>query len=143
MGMIEELPWDLHKPYIKPPEGEGMKCNMFRSVFELVLNPHLQGDTPLVEYFREEHSFVAKVRGKWNEWLEGLSLEDLVKLLKQMRELLNAFGYKTAKLQCSVHEGRYEGKTNIRIIYNPKWRRYENFEIFFRNKTQSGRKKRD
>lgn len=100
-------------------------------------------DEPVVEFFEDEYSLVVKVRGKWNDWLEGIAFQYIPPILTRLRTILNMKGFKQCKVQCSLHEKNPE-KNNIRIIYNPKWRRYENFEIFFRNKTQSRRKvKRD
>lgn len=138
---MSNLPWDEEHPYthFSSRFNPGTQT-ILKQALVAALRPVVE-DEPVVEFFEEvPPTLTIKVRGKWNDWLEGLPLEDLVKLLQQMRKLLNAFGYKTAKLQCSIHEGKYEGKTNIRIIYNPAWRRYENYEIFFRNKTQSRRK---
>lgn len=96
-------------------------------------------DEPVVEFFEDGYSLVVKVRGKWNDWLEGIAFQYIPPILTRLRTILNMKGFKQCKVQCSLHEKNPE-KNNIRIIYNPKWRRYENYEIFFRNKTQSRRK---
>lgn len=126
-------------PYTKIIEGSKATCIILNGIFKLALAGLLDSEVPVVEFFKDGVTLTVKVRKRWNEWLEGLSLEDTVKFLKRLREILNASGFKQCKLQCSIHESDPE-KTNIRIVYNPSWRRYENYEIFFRNKTQSRRK---
>lgn len=136
---MSNLPWDEH-PYTKIIEGSKATCIILSGIFRLAVVNLLDNEDPVVEFFKEGETLTVKIRKRWNEWLEGLCLEDTLKLLKRLREILNAAGFKQCKLQCSIHESDPE-KTNIRIVYNPKWRRYENYEIFFRNKTQSYRKK--
>lgn len=98
-------------------------------------------DEPVVEFFEEvPPTLTIKVRGRWNDWLEGVHFEYIPPILYRLRTILNMEGFKQCKVQCSIHEKDPE-KNNIRIVYNPAWRRYENYEIFFRNKTQSHRKK--
>lgn len=127
-------------PYTKIIEGSKATCIILSGIFKVALAELLDSEDSVVEFFKEGETLTVKIRKRWNEWLEGLSLEDTLKFLKRLREILNASGFKQCKLQCSIHESDPE-KTNIRIIYNPAWRRYENYEIFFRNKTQSHRKK--
>lgn len=126
-------------PYTEIIEGSKATCIILNEIFKLALAELLDSEDPVVEFFKDGTTLTVKIREKWNEWLEGLCLEDTLKLLKSLREILNVSGFQKCKLQCSIHESDPE-KTNIRIVYNPAWRRYENYEIFFRNKTQSRRK---
>lgn len=139
---MNDLPWKDEHPY----DRISSKFNTyyqadFRQALKDTFRPVVDSE-PIVEFFEEEYSLVVKVRGRWNDWLEGIAFEYIPPILTRLRTILNMKGFKQCKVQCSLHEKNPE-KNNIRIIYNPKWRRYENYEIFFRNKTQSGRKKRD
>ena len=112
----------------------------FKEIFTQAFRPLLGEDSLVVEHFQDKDTLTSKVRVKWNDWLAGIGLRDLTAILFRIRTLLNNQGYRRTKLQVSLHlDPNYSEKTNIRIIYNPQWRKYENFEIFFRNKTQSRR----
>lgn len=116
------------------------ECKEIKDILTEALSP-VEGEDLVVEFFQDGDTLTVKVRKVWNDFLEGLSLEDLSSLLGRVRALLNKKNtYRKAKLQSSIHFGAFKEKTNIRVVYNPKWRRYENYEIFFRNRTQSQRK---
>lgn len=135
----EDLPWE-GRPYrdFSRHFDQGIQ-ETFKQVLIEALKQVVE-DEPEVEFFEEENkTLTVKIRGRWNDWLQGISFEYIPPILQRLRTLLNAKGFKQCRVQCSIHEKDSE-KSNIRIIYNPKWRRYENYEIFFRNKTQSHRK---
>lgn len=134
------FPWDEEHPYTHFSDrfNPGTQT-ILKQTLVAALRPVVE-DEPVVEFFEEDYSTLTiKVRGKWNDWLEGVHFDYIPPILYRLRTILNQEGFKQCKVQCSIHEKDPE-KNNIRIIYNPAWRRYENYEIFFRNKTQSRRK---
>ena len=128
------------KIYNTPIEGQEDLCKLFRGAFEKVLECNLDKEEIEVEFFKDGETLTAKVRRKNNEWMEEISMIDWIYLLRNIRTYLNRWKpLRCAKVQSSFHPNKE--KTNIRIVYNPHWRRYENYEIFFRSKTQSNRRK--
>lgn len=127
--------------YTRPVRGKELLCKALEGILRLPLIPPLEESEAVVEFFPDGETLTVKIRQCQNEWLEGVSQEDLLKYLSELRRILNDLDLKTVKVQASIHLDKdYKGKTNVRLVYNPHWRRYENYEIFYRCKTQSRRK---
>lgn len=83
-----------------------------------------------------------KMRNVFNPGKEKAS-EDLTAYLLELRDVrkrLNKLGKKFKR--CKVFYLVYESEskmTSLNVVFNKYWRRYENYEILFRNKTQARR----
>ena len=83
-----------------------------------------------------------KMRNAFNPGKEKAS-EDLTAYLSELRKVryeLNKLGTKFKR--CKVFYLIYESDskmTSFNVVFNKHWRKYENYEILFRNKTQARR----
>ena len=126
--------------YTSPIEGEYSSIqeelgNAFRSV----LGGKVDEEDIIVEYFKNGDDFVVKLRQQHNDWLEGISYEDKISLLKALRTELDKRKLQKVRVEYSEHSRDYSGRNNVRLVFNPYWRRYEGIQIYFRTHTQDRR----
>lgn len=126
--------------YTSPIEGKYSSIqeelgNAFRSV----LWGKVDEEDIIVEYFRNGDDFVVKLRQQYNDWLEGISYEDKISLLKELRRFLDYGKLQKVRVEYSEHSRDYSGRNNVRLVFNPYWRRYEGIQIYFRTHTQDRR----
>lgn len=122
------------RPFTLPVRGEETMCGTFKDTFRKALQPHVEEDDIEVEFFKDRGDLITKVRVARNEWLSKVSLDTLSDLLQGIREELDKRGFRTAKLICNIYP-EDEKKSNIRIIYNPTWKGFRNYEIHFEKKS--------
>ena len=128
------------KPYTSPIEGKySPVLRKLEDIFRLVLMGLVDKEDIIVEYFKNGDDFVVKIRQQWNDWLEGISHEDKISLLKALRTELDLRRFQKVKVEYSEHSRNYSERNNIRLVFNPYWRRYEGIEVHFRNSTQDRR----
>lgn len=78
-----------------------------------------------------------KVRKVFNKKVETGNLVSILDNLKKLRKNINNLGkeFKTCKVFFLGYESD-ERYSSYNVVFNPHWRRYENYEMLFRNKTQ-------
>lgn len=128
------------KAHTSPIKGEYSSIqeelgNAFRSV----LRGKIDEEDIVVEYFKNRDDFVIKIRQQWNDWLEGIPYEDKISLLKALREHLDSRKLQKVRVEYSEHSKDYSGRNNIRLVFNPYWKRYEGIQIYFRTPVQDRR----
>jgi len=128
------------KPYTSPIEGKySSVLKKLEDIFRLVLVGSVDNEDIVVEYFRNGDDFVVKLRQQWNDWLAGISYEDKISLLWSLRTELDKRGLQKVKVEYSEHSKEYEERNNVRMIFNPYWKRYEGIQVYFRTLTQDRR----
>ena len=90
----------------------------------------------------KEESIRFKLRQVYNEPLKRADLQTYYNLCKQVRKELNFTKmFRTCKVFMLIYEGEPE-MTSLNVVYNPHWRRYENFELMYRSQVQLRRARR-
>lgn len=126
--------------YTSPIEGEYSSIQEeLGNVLCQILGWSVDKEDIIVEYFRNGDDFVVKLRQQWNDWLEGLPYEDKIFLLKALRTELDKRGLQKVRVEYSEHSKDYSGRNNVRLVFNPHWRRYEGIQVYFRTHTQDRR----
>lgn len=97
----------------------------------------------MVEVIQEKNTLKFKVRAAFNPYIKELhgDVEGYKNILQHIREKINSSLNKRFKT-CKVFYLDYESEPemdSINVVFNPKWKRYENYEILFRSKRQLAR----
>lgn len=116
-----------------PVESESMPKALQKKVIKILNKFDFK-----VEVFQEDKGSVKfKVRQLENERLELYPMSKVPDLLRKIREALDNGGFRRSKLfYLDYTDAGYPEVNSINVVYNPRWRKYENFEILFRSKTQ-------
>ena len=126
--------------HTSPIEGEYSSVQKdLGNAFRSVLRGKVDEEDIIVEYFRNGDDFVVKLRQQWNDWLEGIPYEDKIFLLKALRKELDKRDLQKVRVEYSEHSKDYSGRNNIRLVFNPHWKRYEGIQVYFRTHTQDRR----
>ena len=116
-----------------PVESENMPKSLQKKVIKILNKFDFK-----VEVFQEDRGSVKfKVRQLENERLELYPGSKVPDLLRKIREALDNGGFRRSKLFYLDYTYAGHPEVNsINVVYNPRWRKYESFEILFRSKTQ-------
>lgn len=135
--------WHQDSPPCLPEEEQQKIIDIIKHSWKVI---HGGLYDPLVEVEGEgekgNYSIRFKVRKAYNLELQSGDLVAHYNICKQVRKELNVIKkFRTCKVFMLVYEDEPE-MTSLNIVYNPHWRRYENFEIMYRSQVQLRRARR-
>lgn len=90
---------------------------------------------------REGQSIRFQIRKAWNPFIRSNDIRSYYTLCSQVRKELNVTKkFRTCKVFMLIYEE--EEMISLNVVYNPRWRRYENFDLMYRSRTQLARARR-
>lgn len=132
--------WKDNYPFNTPVQGGVMPVTLQQELIDTIRS--LFPESLKVEVWSEGNSVRFKVREEFNEsFFRGAVdypyLNSVKGVLSSIREGINNRNKKFKRCKVFYLDYENEPETNsFNVVYSPRWRKYENYEIFFRSKTQ-------
>lgn len=137
LGLISTLQtkasWKDNYPFNTPVQGGVMPVELQQELIDTIRSLFPEKNLK-IEVWSEGNSVRFKFRKEFNKsfWLTNVR-----EVLSNIREGINNQNKKFKR--CKVFYLDYEKEPDMNsfnVVYNPKWRKYENYEILFRSRTQ-------